>query len=94
MSDEKEHISTYGAYAKVLVVLLLLSALNIIIGTLSHGPWISGTIVLIATVQATITLTWFMHLKWSDRFLRIFVAGVFLLFAVVILLTFVDYKFR
>ena len=94
MSDEKEHISTYAAYAKVLVVLLLLSALNIIIGTISHGPWIAGTIVFIAVIQATITLTWFMHLKWSDTFLRICVSGVFLLFAIVILLTFVDYKFR
>jgi cytochrome c oxidase subunit 4 len=94
MSDEKTHLGHYSTYAKVLVVLLLLTALNILIGTIFHGSWIAGIIVLISTIQAAITLTWFMHLKWEETFLRIFVAAAFLLFAVVIILTFFDYKFR
>lgn len=94
MSDNKEHITSSATYAKTLIALLLLTALNIFIATISHAKWVAGFIILIAVIQAGIALTWFMHLKWDTRFMRILVAGVFILFAVVIIITFLDYKFR
>jgi cytochrome c oxidase subunit 4 len=50
--------------------------------------------VLIATVQAAIALNWFMHLKWDNKLIRALVIGLFLLYAVVIVITFLDYEFR
>ena len=94
MDNNKEHITPYSTYAKVLVVMLVLTALNITIATLGHSNLISGLIVLVAVIQAFIALTWFMHLKWDSLLMRIVVAGIFLLYAVVILITFLDYKFR
>jgi cytochrome c oxidase subunit 4 len=94
MSDKETHISEYSTYAKVAVALLLLTAFNIGLATLSHTKWIAGFIVLVSVIQAGIALTWFMHLKWDNKLLRIMVIGVFALYAVVIVITFLDYWFR
>jgi cytochrome c oxidase subunit 4 len=94
MSEDKNHITEYSTYAKVLVALLFLTAINITIATYSHSAWVAGFIVLIATIQAAIALNWFMHLKWDNKLIRALVIGLFLLYAVVILVTFLDYSFR
>jgi cytochrome c oxidase subunit IV len=94
MNNDKLHIAGYGMYVKTLIVLLILTALNITLATLSHGSWTAGIILLIASVQAGITLTWFMHLRWDNRLFRIMVMGVFTLYVIVIIITFLDYNFR
>jgi hypothetical protein len=35
-----------------------------------------------------------MHMKFESLFLKLMISGVFLIFALVIILTFVDYYFR
>jgi len=35
-----------------------------------------------------------MHLKFENLILRLMVGGVFLLFAIIIVITFIDYYFR
>ena len=94
MTEEKEHITSNSTYFKVAVGLLLMTALNITLARLNHGKWIAGLIFLIAMCQAGIALTWFMHLKWDNRLLRVLVFGVFLFYFVIIAITFLDYKFR
>lgn len=94
MTDEKEHIASNSTYFKVATVLLLLTALNITLATLSHAKWVAALIFLIAISQAWIALTWFMHLKWDSRLLRVLVFGVFLFYLVILAITFLDYKFR
>jgi cytochrome c oxidase subunit IV len=94
MSEEKNHITEYATYAKVYIALLFLTALNITIATYSHSAWVAGFIIFIATIQAAIALNWFMHLKWDNKLLRMLVIFLFLLYIVVILITFLDYSFR
>lgn len=94
MSDEKPHIPSNSTYAIVGIIILFLTGLNISIAMLSHAKWMPGIIVLVSSVQAFIALTWFMHLRWDSKITKILVAGVFVLYAVVIALTFLDYSFR
>jgi len=39
-------------------------------------------------------LTYFMHLKYESLLLRILVAMIFVLYAVIVLITFIDYAYR
>jgi cytochrome c oxidase subunit IV len=94
MENEKNHITEYSTYVIVWAVLLLLTAVNIMIATASHGKWIAPIISLISIIQAGIALNWFMHLRWDNKLFRGLVIGVFLLYAVVLIITFLDYKFR
>ena len=94
MSSEKNHITENAVYLKTWVVLLLLTAINLTIATLSHGKLISGLIILVSVVQAAIALTWFMHLRWDNRLFKVLVIGVFLMYTVILLITFLDYSFR
>jgi cytochrome c oxidase subunit IV len=94
MKDEHSHIASYRMYAKTLIILLFLTALNIILAILKPVDWTNGIILLIASVQAGIALTWFMHVKWDSRLIRTLVIGVFILYAAIVIITFLDYNFR
>jgi cytochrome c oxidase subunit 4 len=94
MQNEKNHITENIVYIKTWVVMLLLTALNLTVATVTHRKWIAGVIVLISVIQAAIALNWFMHLRWDNRLFRVLVIGVFLLYAVVLVITFIDYSFR
>ena len=50
--------------------------------------------LILASIKVTIVLTYFMHLKFENLLLRIMVGAVFLLFAIGIAITFIDYYFR
>jgi len=50
--------------------------------------------LLVASVKVFIVLTYFMHLKYDSLFIKLMVAGIFILFAVIIVITFLDYWFR
>jgi cytochrome c oxidase subunit IV len=88
------HITNYKTYAKTLVALLTLTILNILIAKYKPVSWTSGLIIIVAMIQAVIALYWFMHLKFDSRLLKILVTFIFLLYAVVIIITFFDYEFR
>ena len=50
--------------------------------------------LLIAGVKGFMILTYFMHLKYESLLLRILVALIFVLYALVVLITFIDYAYR
>ena len=50
--------------------------------------------LVIACIKVFIVITQFMHLKFENLFLRLAVTGVFVLFALVVIITFIDYYFR
>jgi len=45
-------------------------------------------------VKGSTVLIYFMHLKYEKRFLQIIVAGIFVVYALVIVITFIDYLLR
>ncbi len=94
MNHEEKHISTYQSLVIVLVILLFLTTISVLVTGFHLGALTVAVALLIASVKVFIVLTRFMHLKFENRFLRLAVAGVFVLFALVTVITFIDYFFR
>lgn len=94
MEHKENHISSDWANWKILLILLILTTLSILAIKIHIGPFTVALALLLASVKVTIVLTYFMHLKFENAILRIMVGGVFLLFAIVIAITFIDYYFR
>lgn len=78
----------------VLVILLILTTISVLVTGIHLGPVTVAVALLIASVKVAIVITQFMHLKFENLFLKLAVSGVFTLFALVILITFIDYFFR
>ena len=94
MKEESNHITSYRTYAKVLIALLVLTIITISITHVHLGAFTVAVALLIACVKATVVLTYFMHLKFDEIILRVFVIMVFVLLAVVLVITFSDYIYR
>ena len=94
MNHEEKHISTYQSLVIVLVILLFLTTISVLVTGFHLGALTVAVALVIASVKVFIVLTQFMHLKFENRFLRLAVAGVFVLFALVTVITFIDYFFR
>lgn len=94
MKNHNNHISSYSLNWTVLITLLILTTVSILAIEMHFGAFTVAVALIIASVKAGIVLTYFMHLKFENLLLRIMVTGVFLLFAIVIVITFIDYYFR
>ena len=94
MRDEKNHISPYRSLVTVLVILLALTTISVLITGIHLGPVTVAVALLIASVKVAIVITQFLHLKFENLFLKLAVSGVFTLFVLVIVITFIDYFFR
>lgn len=94
MEKIKHHISSYTSLAIVLISLLFLTFLSVFVATLHFSTFSVGVALIIASIKGTIVLTYFMHLKYEKRYLQLIVAGIFVVYAVVIVITFVDYLLR
>jgi caa(3)-type oxidase subunit IV len=94
MNNDEKHISSYTSLTVVLVILLFLTTISVLVTGFHLGALTVAVALLIASVKVYIVLTQFMHLKFENRFLRLAVTGVFALFAVVTVITFIDYYFR
>ncbi|HWR99399.1 MAG TPA: cytochrome C oxidase subunit IV family protein [Prolixibacteraceae bacterium] len=94
MKNHDNHITSDTTNWKVLLILLILTTLSILVLHIHVGAFTVALALLLASVKVTIVLTYFMHLKFEYALLRVMVGGVFLLFAIVIAITFIDYYFR
>ena len=94
MKNHDNHISSYSLNLTVLLILLILTTISILAVKMHLGAYTVALALIIASVKVTIVLTYFMHLKFENLLLRLMVGGVFLLFTIVIVITFIDYYFR
>jgi len=94
MANNTTHTTEYKVLAKVLLILMFLTFLTISVTSFHLGAFSVTVALLIAGVKGFLVLTYFMHLKYESTLLRILVAMIFVLYAVIILITFIDYAFR
>lgn len=94
MEHEEIHISEYFSLAVVLVLLLVLTTVSVLVTGWHLGPLTVAIALFLACFKSGIVLTYFMHLKFESMLLKLLVAGVFVIFALVIIITFIDYLFR
>jgi cytochrome c oxidase subunit IV len=88
MDNHNSHVTSYALNFKVLLVLLIL------VIKMHLGAFTVAMALTLASIKTFIVLTYFMHLKFENLILRLMVGGVFLLFAIIIVITFIDYYFR
>jgi len=90
----KTHIVSYKVYLITLVGLIALTLISVGVTYIQLANLTIFTALLLASIKSTLVLIYFMHLKFDNRILQILVAAVFILIALVILITFLDYNFR
>jgi cytochrome c oxidase subunit 4 len=94
MEKEKHHIVPYKTYVYILLALIALTFMSIGITHINLGSYSILGALIFATVKSVLVLTWFMHLKFDQPFLRYMVIFVLMVFLAVIFITFLDYFFR
>lgn len=94
MDHEEVHVSSYASLAKVLVALLILTTISVSATGWHLGAITAAVALVIASIKVGTVITYFMHMKFESLFLKLLVTGVFLIFALVIIITFIDYLLR
>ena len=94
MNNETPHVSGYTSHAIVLIVLLTLTTISVLATGWHLGAFTVTVALLIASIKVRTVITYFMHLKFENLFLKLLVTGVFVLYALVIIITFIDYFLR
>lgn len=94
MSEHTPHITPYRTLGIILLVLLAFTFITIEITSFHLGVFTVTAALLIAGIKGFLVLTYFMHLKYESLLLKILVAMVFVLFAIIVLITFIDYAYR
>ena len=90
----EHHITPYKTLGIILITLLVLTIITIEVTSIDLAAWSVGVALLIACVKGYLVLTYFMHLKYESLLLKVLVGMVFLLFAMVVVITYVDYLNR
>jgi cytochrome c oxidase subunit 4 len=94
MANNVSHKTEYRVLGKVLLVLMFMTFLTITVTSFNLGVFGVTVALLIAGFKAFMVLSYFMHLKHESLLLRILVGSVFVLFALIVLITFIDYAYR
>ena len=94
MSDTNHHIVSYRTYGLILVLLLILTGVSVAVTQIELSRWATLAALLLASTKSAIVLAVFMHLKFDQRAYKVMVIFVLMVFAAVIVITFLDYGFR
>lgn len=94
MSKSKQHVVPYRLYFIVLLALLVLTFLSVGITSIELGEYTVAAALLFAVLKSYLVLTYFMHLKYDKPYIKIMVGFVFVIFLVMIVITFLDYLYR
>ncbi len=93
-NSQHTHIVKYKTFALVLLILLILTISSVAITELELGVYSVTAALVFASIKSVIVLMYFMHLKFDKKFYAIMMAGIVLLLASVIIVTFLDYLYR
>ena len=94
MSEEKHHIVPYKTYFMVLIALITFTFGSVGITSIELGEYTVAGALLFSVFKTFLVLTFFMHLKYDKRYIKLMVTFVFGVFIVTIIITFLDYLYR
>jgi cytochrome c oxidase subunit 4 len=94
MENEQQHVVPYRVYFYILIALIAFTFMSIGITEINLGVYSVLGAMIFATIKSFFVLTYFMHLKFDNLFLKLSVLSVFLLLLIVIFITFLDYYNR
>lgn len=88
------HIVPFKTYGIILSVLIVLTLISVAVTQIDLASLTVFTAILLATIKSGFVLVYFMHLKFDNLMMKIFVTAVFVLVALVMVVTFLDYNYR
>jgi cytochrome c oxidase subunit IV len=95
MSNEThQHIVKYRTYIFVLLTLVTLTGISVFITQIDLGRLAIVGALTIACIKSSLVLWHFMHLKYENRLIIMMVSLVLFVFFVVLVITFLDYRFQ
>ena len=94
MSEEKHHIVPYRVYIIVLLALLALTFASIGITRIELGEYTVAGALIFACIKSFLVLSYFMHLKYDKKYIKVMVVFVFSIFLIMLVITFLDYLYR
>jgi cytochrome c oxidase subunit IV len=94
MKNEEIHITSYTSHAIVLIALLILTTISVAATGWHLGAYTVAAALIIACIKVATVIINFMHVKHEGLFIKSMVGGVFVLFALIIIITFIDYYLR
>lgn len=93
-NNNQSHIVPYKTYGIILSVLIVLTFISVAVTRIELASLTVFVAVLLAAVKSSFVLIYFMHLKFDNKLLKALVTAVFVLIALVMVVTFLDYNYR
>ena len=96
MSDlhDNTHIDSVGTYVKILVALLVATAVTTAVARIDLGGFSVVVALGIASVKMVLVALFFMHIRHSTKLTRLVVLGGLLWLGILLLLTMTDFATR
>ncbi|MEO8446275.1 MAG: cytochrome C oxidase subunit IV family protein [bacterium] len=88
------HHPSYGINILVWIGLLSLTSITVAVAGINLGSLALTIALIIATVKSFFVINFFMHVKFDNKVLKIFIGICILIFIIVLILTFFDLTFR
>jgi len=89
-AHEESHVVEYGVFVLVWLALLTLTAITVTAAGVHLGKGNVWVAIGIATIKVFLVMSFFMHLKYENRILRLMVSLAVLILGIILVLTFVD----
>jgi cytochrome c oxidase subunit 4 len=88
------HHPSYGVNILVWIGLLSLTAVTVAVAGINLGSLALTVALIIATVKSLFVVNFFMHVKFDNKVVKIFIGVCLIVFIIVLILTFFDLTFR
>jgi cytochrome c oxidase subunit 4 len=92
--QEHTHIDAVGTYVKILLALLVATAVTTWVAGIDLGAFSVVVALSIATVKMLLVALFFMHIRHSTKLTKLVVAGGLMWLAILLLLTMTDFATR
>lgn len=93
-TEKTAHHPTYGTYIMVWIGLVALTSITVTIAGIKLGSLTLITALTIATIKTLMVTYYFMHVKFDNRVIKIFILVCLVIFLILWILTFSDLSFR
>ena len=93
-AEEHSHGSGYGTYVMVWLGLVALTAITVTIAGIHLGSLTLIAALLIASIKTMLVAYHFMHVKFDNKIIKVFILICIAIFLTFWILTFSDLSFR
>src|SRR3990172_8338988 len=93
-AEAHSHEMTYGTYIMVWLGLVALTAITVTIAGIHLGSLTLIAALVIASIKTVLVVTFFIHVKFDNITIKVFIYVCLLVFIIIMILTFSDLAFR